>query len=244
MKVRQIDFNEFFKPKIVFKKKKETENKNNFMVACKIHGLFFWYDKKLNEGSCPLCKQDGIKGFNEIRHIKDSELAEDLRKNLENMITEKLENFRPPYRKKTSYYDSHGIWHIIEEDENMQVTESVKVEDGRYDGVIKEVNEITEPFNYIHFVIEFDIEETKMTFDYSCPANVTIDKITGNPTSKLAETLKNFNFEIKKDSDITVKDIESHFVGLKVNSLLQQKKSKKDESKIYIEVITMKPTKK
>ena len=187
---------------------------------CKEHGLSFWHNPKKHYGLCSFCREEFKFIIDEKIHIKDNEITNEIIK----MVKIKL----------GKYYDDIEYKEV----NNVKVQETVEVKDGKYDGTIINVIEITEPFEYVHFVIAFDVEGSSVQFDFSCPSNITIDKETKKPKSKLAITFDEFGFKVEKDKDVSVNDIKKYFEGKNITSLLS---SKTKDNKTYVEVMTMKP---
>jgi len=185
--------------------------------ACKKHGLFFWRNIKTNQGFCFMCKQEGLTDLTN-RHIKDTDLSQKVLAIVEQKINER---------------DEGG-------EKYMEVKESVQIDDGKYNGIIKDVEERIEPFEYTDFVIEFDVGDRKIRLPFGCPSNIVIDKETGKPTSKLAMTLSDFDFKMEIGKDISIDDLKKHFVNEKVSSLISQQKGK---TGTFSTVMTMTPKK-
>jgi hypothetical protein len=120
----------------------------------------------------------------------------------------------------------------------MKVEESVPIEDGKYNGTIKDVVEVIEPYEYTEFVIGFEIEDRKIDLQFGCPSKILLDKKTGKPTSKLATTLDEFGYPVKVGEEITIPSLKKHFVGIKVSSLITNKKTNRGT---FAQVMTMIP---
>lgn len=186
--------------------------------ACRKHGSFFWRNIKTNQGLCFMCKQEGLTKLTK-RHIKDSELSEKILAIVEQKMNERNEG-----------------------GEYMKVEESVKIDDGKYNGKIVAIEERTEPFEYTDFIIEFQVGDRKAKLPFGCPSKILVDKETNEPTSKLAMALKEFGYEMEIGKDISVEDLTKHFVGENVSSLIQNKKSK-TSGQIFATVVSMTPKK-
>jgi hypothetical protein len=130
------------------------------------------------------------------------------------------------------------------ESENMKAEFVKPIEDGKYNGVISNVQNSLESnpnakFDYTEFVITFDIEERKVELNFGCPSKVMYDEKTKKPTSKLATTFEDFGFKVPK-TEFGIPEIKKHFLGIKVSSLIKTEKSKTSDA-IFPKVLTMTP---
>ncbi len=220
MKVRTIQQSLWKKQKKqTFKQLHNVTNypEDNTMIVyiCKKHGFIFWRNTKTNTGNCLFCRQEGNKSI-QAHHFKDSEITEELKQIIDEKSNERM-------------YE--GV-------NDMKVEKAITVDDGKYTGTITVVTEKTEPYEYVHFVIDFKIGEGSKKLDFSCPSNISMND-AGKPIGKLAETLSEFDFKLELGKEITIDDISKHFVGKSVESLLKNGVSKKGQK--IIEVITMTP---
>ena len=209
----------------LFKKKeiihrKITKSKYSTLFGCIKHSIFFWRNLKEKTGTCGFCFDETRSRILNHNHILAIDLTIEQRE------------------KMNIDMEGRMMWG----GGNVKVEEAIKVEDGKYEGTIIEVEERTEPYEYTDFVVLYKVEDKEVKLKYGCPSNITIDPETGEGTSKLAKTLTTFGFEMKKEDEITNAQIKEHFKGLKVSSLISNEKSKKD-GKMYVTVMTMTPKK-
>jgi hypothetical protein len=122
---------------------------------------------------------------------------------------------------------------------NMQATFARQIEDGKYNGKIIRVEERTEPYEYTDFVCEFIIEKKPIELTFGCPSNLIYDEKTKKPVSKLAMLLDEYGFKMEFNREITIVELEKHFVGKSVTSLIANEKSKKGG--VYATMKTMTP---
>lgn len=100
----------------------------------------------------------------------------------------------------------------------IKVEKAIKLEDGKYEGIIKALNYRDKPFEYVDIVIE----ETKSELPINCGVP---QKITEN--TMLGRIMENFGCDIEKfvDSEIDIEDYIK--IGMKVQFLIQNKKTDK-----------------
>ena len=120
----------------------------------------------------------------------------------------------------------------------MKAEFTARIEDGKYNGKIVNIEERTEPYEYTDFIIEYEIGKKKIELKFGCPSNLTYDEKTKKPTSKLATTLEDFGFKMDFDKEITIDDLKKHFVGMKVSSLVANEKTKKGGVFAVIKTLT------
>jgi hypothetical protein len=108
----------------------------------------------------------------------------------------------------------------------MKTEFTTRIEDGKYNGKIVGIEERTEPYEYTDFVVSFVINKKEIQIKYGCPTNLTYDEKTKKPTSKLAGVLDDFGFKVDFEKEITLNDLEKHFIGKSITSLIANEKSK------------------
>lgn len=84
----------------------------------------------------------------------------------------------------------------------IKVTGSKMLDDGVHEGAIIEIQERTEPYEYVDLIIESEGSRVKAGY----PATI-------NPVSNLGKLLTRFGVELKIDEEI---DVEKTLVGKKV----------------------------
>lgn len=136
-------------------------------------------------------------------------------------------NIYPLQEHHLIYSDSIRESQYKEVGEEMKAEFSARIEDGKYTGKIVRVEERTEPYEYVDFVVLFNINKKDVELKFGCPSNLTYDEKTKKATSKLAQTLEEFGFVVDFNREITIADIEKHFVGKQISSLVANEKSKK-----------------
>jgi hypothetical protein len=111
--------------------------------------------------------------------------------------------------------------------------ESIKIDDGKYQGIISKIEYREKPFSYTDIFII--IEQHDVQLKYSCPTNLT-------PESKLGRLLIALGEKFNKNKEV---DIEKILVGKQVELMIMNKPSKKDKTKEYAEIVedSIKPIK-
>jgi hypothetical protein len=180
---------------------------------CTRHNFVFLRHVKSQTGYCWECK----KLFLPIDKCQ-----------IEDLSGKRFINIYPIQKFHEIYSDSrHGNLQKIEGSGNMKATFATKIQDGKYNGKIIRIEERTDPYEYTDFVCEFTIDNKKIELKFGCPTNLVYDEETQKPTSKLAMLLEDFGFEFNFEQDIKIKDLEMHFIGLQISSLIANEKSKK-----------------
>lgn len=108
-----------------------------------------------------------------------------------------------------------------------------KLDDGIHSGVISKVSYDTEPYEYTRVTIK--VEGSEIELDYSAPTNLS-------ENSKLMRLLQAFGVVFEANKKINP---ETVLVNQKVKFQVINKRSKKDPTKTYAEIIedSLKPIK-
>jgi hypothetical protein len=104
------------------------------------------------------------------------------------------------------------------------VEETKTIEEGKHTGIIKNIEERKEPYNYID--IEIEPEKTKISMKASYPKFLSKD-------SKLGELLKKFNIKLEVGDEIEL----SSLIGKKVDFITMNKENKKT-GKNYANIVS------
>jgi hypothetical protein len=197
---------------IIEAKEVMTNNDINIFEVyhCLKHKFEFFRHKQLNYGYCWYCKFE----------INATDKCE-----VEDMKGKRLISIYPLQEFHIIYSDSIRESTKLES-ESMKAEFTTRIEDGKYNGKIIGIEERTEPYEYTDFVVSFVINKKELQIKYGCPTNLTYDEKTKKPTSKLAMVLDEFGFKVDFEKEITLNDLEKHFIGKSITSLIANEKSK------------------
>ena len=98
----------------------------------------------------------------------------------------------------------------------------VPIPEMRHDGEISRLESRTDPYDYTDVYFKFEVNGTETELKWGAPTNVTYDKQTKEPRSKLTKLLK------VCDIDYTKKEVElDKLIGKKVSFVTTNKKTDK-----------------
>lgn len=105
--------------------------------------------------------------------------------------------------------------------------EPVKIPDGNHSGEITRIQYRFEPYEYTDVCVKIDMENAKIELKYGCPSILT-------ENSKLGKLLIAMGAKFEKGKK---EDPEKVLVGKRVTFMTLTKKSKKDKTKEYSEIV-------
>ena len=95
--------------------------------------------------------------------------------------------------------------------------EVTPLEEGKYTGVINDIQRSDEKFDYTRYTVEMDNEE-KSKLTVSFPSTISVLK-DGTPTTQHAKFLTTMKVKINPDTDL-VKEIKK-LIGVKISCLVE-----------------------
>jgi len=135
------------------------------------------------------------------------------------------------------HYTTNSKRYITEVNQMVEVKKAIKIEDGKYNGTIKNIVERTEPYEYTDFIIDVKTPDGSVELKYGCPTGISLDK-DGNPTTKLTKVLTAFGMEFKIGDDITTEKMKEAVVGKKASMLIETNTTKEGT---FANITSLKP---
>lgn len=135
------------------------------------------------------------------------------------------------------HYTTNSTKYIMEVNEMVEVKKSIKIEDGKYTGTIKEIKERTEPFDYTDFIIDVKTPDGTQELKYGCPTGISLDK-DNNPTTKLTKVLVSLGMKFNIGDDITLEKVRDVCIGKKVSMLIETNTTKEGT---FANITSLKP---
>lgn len=121
--------------------------------------------------------------------------------------------------------------------EMVKVKQSISIEDGKHEGKIIDIEERTEPYEYIDFIVEISVGDDKVKLKYGCPTAISVNK-EKEPTTKLANVLVAFGMKLDLDKEITLEDMKLATQTKKCSVLIENKKTKEGT---FANIVSLKP---